>query len=67
MWLSYVMYIVNVYFRNRSCFKIDVLSKQLLAIIVSNKTRFVECHMLKCAVLNLKIIFRPCNSSMSIV
>ena len=67
MWLSYVMCIVNVYFRNRSCFKMDVLSKQLLAIIVSNKTRFVECHMLKYAALKLKIIFRPCNSSMSIV
>jgi len=67
MWLSYVMYIVNVYFRNRACFKMDVLSKQLLAINVNNKTRFVECHMLKCAFLKLKIIFRPCNSSMSIV
>jgi len=67
MWLSYVMYIVNVYVRNRSCFKVDVLSKQLLAIIVSNKTRFVECHMLKYAVLKLKIIFRPYNSSVCIV
>jgi hypothetical protein len=67
MWLSYVMYIAIVYLRNRSYFKIDALYKQLFAIIVSNKTRFFECHVLKCAVLKLKIIFRPCNSRVSIV
>lgn len=40
----------------------DAVDELLHAIIVSDETRFVECHMLKYALLKLKIISH-CNSS----